>query len=207
MEKQILTELLGADFAAKITEDVDVKAIIEDAKKALKDKYFEAFKNDPEYNDGIKSSSKAMGIAEASMKAKKKIKTLFGLEVSNKEMEELDIEELVNKGIEGIKSGVASDVNELNQKIIEKTNENNKLLEQLEVLPKEIENKYKAELKQRDISTVIERGLFLDEGGKEKKYILPKEKALVLFNASLKEEGLTLDIENGELVFKKGGLS
>ena len=73
MEKQILTELLGADFAAKITEDADVKAIIEDAKKSLKDKYFEAFKNDPEYNDGIKSSSKAMGIAEASMKAKKKI--------------------------------------------------------------------------------------------------------------------------------------
>lgn len=166
-------------------EEFDVKTVSGSYKTRIK----ELHQNDGEHIDKITSDAKLKGLAEAYNKAKKAINATFGLGLNNKDLDEIDVTDLVTKA-QGSKTATGNEeVDALTAKLFEA---NSKL--------KEFEEKYDTDIKKANaekvfaINQIKAQNFLLSSLGTEK-YIIPQDDAADMFHSKLAKDGLTLKVE------------
>lgn len=133
-------------------------------------------------------------------KTKKAINEFFGLGKTEKELNDIEIQDLLDAGKTGLNLEVSKDVKEHQAKIVELQNQ---IAQIQEVKAKELEdviNEYSKKEKQAKISNIINSELTKDVD-----FLIGKDKVVKLFESSAKDAGFEFDIDDeNNFIIKKG---
>lgn len=195
MDKQAeLLQKLGFDLA-EIEKD---EFSIEDAISSFNDKQIEILKNRADIFEPVKAEAKKEANIVATKKIKKIINEFFGLGISDKDIQEKDVLELLDSGTSSLKSGSSEEVSKLQEKLIEANNRITRIEEEknAEIQSKisEYEGKYKNEKISHKIKDLVLNGT---------EYIAPNEDALDMFFVKSQKEGVVFDIDEKDNVIIK----
>lgn len=133
-------------------------------------------------------------------KTKKAINEFFGLGKTEKELNDIEIQDLLDAGKTGLNLEVSKDVKEHQAKIVELQNQ---IAQIQEAKAKELEdviNEYSKKEKQAKISNIINSELTKDVD-----FLIGKDKVVKLFESSAKDAGFEFDIDDeNNFIIKKG---
>lgn len=182
------------------TEEIDKEGFdIEKAVSEFNDKQLDVFKNRADILQPLKDQVKTEASIIATKKAKKAIVKAYGLGYSDSELADIDVETLLEQAKESTKN--TAEVAELQQKIINLTNEYNAKVEAKELELKEKEANLLADLKSEKVNSILNTTLF-----NETEYLIDKNLVTNIFLTGIKADGLDIDpTKEGVLIKTKDG--
>lgn len=191
MEKaEELLKALGLEVPA---EDADIKVIVAE----FREKITEEVKGTIDNSELIGKAKEEGGIV-AEKRIKKALNAKFQLGLTNTQSDSTPFDKIVEMGAEKIKGSASEDVEKLNEKIIELTNEINKKDEEKEQAVKSIEGEWKGKWKSERVNQALLQTLTPIE------LTIDKGKALKLLQFEAAEMGLSFDVDDNGVLIKKG---
>lgn len=185
------------EIASFDKEDVNVDDVV----NPYKERIATIYRDDENYINPIKQDAKSKGLAEAFLKAKKAINTNYGLGLSNKDLDEIDIEDLTIKAKEMLTKPSGKESDELN-KLTQDLFSANKKIEETQTLKDSEILQLKETYENRINSILIQDKLLRDISKLE--LIVSFDEAQDFFMAKLSKLGITLKSENNTIVPYKG---
>ena len=133
-------------------------------------------------------------------KTKKAINEFFGLGKTEKELNDIEIQDLLDAGKTGLNLEVSKDVKEHQAKIVELQNQIAQIQEAKAKELEDVKNEYSKKEKQAKISNIINSELTKDVD-----FLIGKDKVVKLFESSAKDAGFEFDIDDeNNFIIKKG---
>jgi len=133
-------------------------------------------------------------------KTKKAINEFFGLGKTEKELNDIEIQDLLDAGKTGLNLEVSKDVKEYQAKIVELQNQIAQIQEAKAKELEDVKNEYSKKEKQAKISNIINSELTKDVD-----FLIGKDKVVKLFESSAKDAGFEFDIDDeNNFIIKKG---
>lgn len=192
-QEQILKKL-GFNLEEIEKDEFDVENSISE----YQTKQQELFLQRGDILEPIKEQAKKEANIIATKKIKKAINNKLGLGLSEKDLAEKEIDEMIDEGTESLKNNNSKDITELQQKLIETTNKVSELEQLKETEIATIKNEYETKFKKERISKIINEKII---NGTE--FIAPTDKVIKSFFSSIEFEGVTIDVDdNDNLKFK-----
>ena len=195
-QEQILKKL-GFNLEEIEKDEFDVENSISE----YQTKQQELFLQRGDILEPIKEQAKKEANIIATKKIKKAINNKLGLGLSEKDLAEKEIDEMIDEGTESLKNNNSKDITELQQKLIETTNKVSELEQLKETEIATIKSDYETKFKKEKILKIINEKIINDT-----EFIAPTEKVIKAFFASIESENITIDIDdNDNLKFLKKG--
>lgn len=193
----LLLQKLGFNVEEIDKEEFDVETAIIDFSKRQED----LFKNRSDILQPIKDTASKEASIIATKKAKKAIVKAFGLTVTDAELQEMETDAILTKGIEIIRTGAGAEVTELQNKIIALTADYTSKVEAKEQALKDKELELLNDLKREKVNSFLKSTLF------DREYLVDKELVHNIFMTGLTSDKFTLEpTETGIVVKKEDGL-
>jgi hypothetical protein len=185
-----LLKALGLEIPA---DDADIKAIVAE----YREKLTEEVKGTIDISDKLAQAKEEGGIV-AEKRIKKAINTRFQLGLTNMQSDSTPVEKIMELGAEKIKGSASEDVEKLNARLIEQTNELNRKDEEKDLAVKAIEAEWKGKWKSEKVTQALLQTLSPVE------LTIDKNKALKLLQFEAAEQGLSFDVDDNGVLIKKG---
>ena len=174
------------------TVDVDTFAALFQAKQrelALQDK---------DLIEPVRQQAKKEGEIIALKRAAKALKTKFGIDLSNADLESKTIDEIADLAAQVANAKTSADAKELNDKLIAMSNKAHEWEESFQTKVSEIERNYQQKYATKELEKQV-----LSVAANEK-LIISSEKALRLFQTEIKDNGYYIQLdEQGKLQITK----
>lgn len=192
----LLLEKLGFSIEEIEKEGFDVEAAV----NAYTTNQIEIFKNRLDILQPIIEPKKQEASIIATKKAKKAIVKALGLPFSDAEMQDVEFDVLLSKGIEHIRTGANTEVSTLQNKIIELTAEYNTRVEAKEQELRDKEASLLNDLRKEKVQSFLNTNLF------DREYLVEKELVQNIFLTGIAADKFILEPkENGIIVRNEEG--
>jgi hypothetical protein len=183
-----------ADLTPQEDGTIPLDAVIEAARKQTR----ELALQDKDFIDPIKVASKMEGSAIERKRALKSMRAKFGLELTNTQMDEMDIDAVLDLIHSSSTAKTSTDIKELQDKIIEANKKAQAAEEALSTKAAELQRQFATKLANKELEKQV---LSVAAGDK---LIIPASEALQLFKLKLKDSGYFIGLsEAGELQITK----
>ena len=193
----LLLQKLGFNIEEIEKEGFDVELVLSDFSKKQEDLY----KNRSDILQPMKDKATKEASIIATKKAKKAIVKAFGLSVTDSELQEVETDVLLTKGIENIRTGTSAEVTELQNKIIALTADYTSKVEAKEQELKDKELALLNDIKREKVNAFLNRSLY------DKEYLVDNELAHNIFMTGIAADKFNLEpTESGVIVKKEDGL-
>ncbi len=195
MSKEIeILQKLGIDTESLNAEESNIETIVED----FRTKQNELFLQRNDLVEPIVSEKVKVANIISAKKTKKTINEILGLGLTEKELNDLEIQTLLDNGKALLSNSAGGDVKEHQAKIIELQNKITEIsdLKNQEIEMLKMENATKE--KNSKISSIVNSALINNE-----KYLISTDNVVKLFYSSLRDAGYQFDLDDNDgLVIK-----
>ena len=177
-------------------DETDIDSILKD----FNSNKFELFKADADYNNSLKSESKKQGLAEAYTKAKKTLNNKFALALTNKELDEIDYDIVLERAQEKLKGAGNEEVSTLNNTIFDLNTKLQNKEAEIETERLKIKNEFDNKLNNIQADSIFRKQVF------SKKRIIPEDEAITYLKTRLSIDGISTKVDDkGNISFLKDG--
>jgi hypothetical protein len=168
-----------ADLTPSEDGTIALDAVIEAARKQTR----ELALQDKDFIDPIKVASKMEGSAIERKRALKSMRAKFGLELTNTQMDEMDIDAVLDLIHSSSTAKTSTDIKELQDKIIEANKKAQAAEEALSTKAAEIEKQFAKKIAAKEVDKQVLRKR------ENEKMMISAERTLSMFQLELKENG------------------
>lgn len=177
-------------------DETDIDSILKD----FNSNKFELFKADADYNNSLKSESKKQGLAEAYTKAKKTLNNKFALALTNKELDEIDYDIVLERAQEKLKGAGNEEVSTLNNTIFDLNTKLQNKEAEIETERLKIKNEFDNKLNNIQADSIFRKQVL------SKKRIIPEDEAITYLKTRLSIDGISTKVDDkGNISFLKDG--